>query len=63
MLTFKRAVVVNLREELGIRLEAVTVRAASWGIRFLILAGTLAALAVIAGIGRSLLSREESKAA
>src|SRR6266446_1680416 len=53
VLTFKRAVVVDTWADLKINLEAAAVRAASWGVRVLILAGTLVVLAVFAWAGRS----------
>jgi hypothetical protein len=48
VLTFKRAVVVDTRAELKIGLEAKAVRAASWGVRALILAATMLFLALCA---------------
>jgi hypothetical protein len=42
VLTFQRAVVVDRWADLRIGLEATAVRAASWGLRLLILAGVFA---------------------
>jgi hypothetical protein len=52
VLIFKRAVVVDPWADLNIGLAATAVRAASWGVRILILAGTLLALAMIAWLAR-----------
>jgi hypothetical protein len=54
VLTFKRAIVVDPWADLRIGLAATAVRAASWSIRFGILAATLAVLALLAWAGRSL---------
>ena len=46
LLTFKRAVAVDTWADLRIGLEASAARAAGWGVRVLILAGTLFVLGV-----------------
>ena len=48
VLTFKRAVAVEKRADLRISLKAFAARPASWGVRVLTLAGTLAAMLVFA---------------
>jgi hypothetical protein len=53
VLTFKRAVVVDPWADLKIALEVKAVKVASWAVRLLILAGTLAFLALCAWAGRS----------
>ena len=53
VLTFKRAVVVDPWADLQIRLSATAAKAASWGVRLLILAATLALLAAFAWAARS----------
>ena len=53
VLTFKRAVVVEPWADLQIRLAATAAKAASWGARLLILAGTLLVLAAFAGAARA----------
>jgi len=52
VLTFKRAVVVDQWADLRIGLEASTAAGASWGVKALILAGTLALFVVLGLIGR-----------
>jgi hypothetical protein len=52
VLTFKRAVVVDTWADLRIRLEATAAKAASWGVRVLILAAS-PHLATFAGAARS----------
>jgi hypothetical protein len=58
LLTFKRAVLVNAligtKEELKIGLEATAARAASWGVRVLILGATLVVLGLFAWGARAL---------
>ena len=54
VLTFKRAVVVDPWADLKIRLEATAAKAASWGIRLLILAATLVFLAGVVFAVRSI---------
>jgi hypothetical protein len=53
VLTFRRSVVVDTWADLSIALQAKAVKAASWGIRLLILAATLVMLALFAWAGRS----------
>jgi hypothetical protein len=53
VLTFKRAVVVDPWADLEIRLAASAVKAASGGVRFLILAATLVILAGFAWAARA----------
>jgi len=53
VLTFKRAVVVDPWAYLEIRLAATAAKAASWGVRLLILAGTLVVLALFAWAARA----------
>ena len=53
VLTFKRAVVVDPWADLQIRLAATAAKAASWGVRLLILAATLVILAVFAWAARA----------
>jgi hypothetical protein len=57
VLTFKRAVVVDAliggAETLKVDLKLSAVRAASWGVRILILAATLVVLAVFASAARA----------
>jgi hypothetical protein len=52
VLTFKRAVAVDHPADLRISLEVAATRAASWGVRILILGGTLLLLAVFGFSGR-----------
>jgi hypothetical protein len=54
LLTFKRAVVVDTWADLRIGLEASAVKAASWSVRVLILAGTLLALGAFGWTARLL---------
>jgi hypothetical protein len=54
VLTFKRAVVVDTWADLKIDLAAKAVKAASWGVRALILGGTLLFLVVLARLARPL---------
>src|SRR5262249_45018291 len=62
VLTFKRAMLVDAligtKEELKIGIEATAVKAASWGVRVLILGATLAVLGAFAWAGRSFRNRE-----
>ena len=53
VLTFKRAVVVDTWADLKIRLEATAAKAASWGVRVLILAASLLILGCFAWAARS----------
>ena len=53
MLTFKRAVVVDTWADLKIRLAATAAKAASWGVRLLILAVTLLILGGFAWAARA----------
>ena len=53
VLTFKRAVVVDTWADLKIRLQATAAKAASWGVRALILAASLLILAGFAWAARS----------
>jgi hypothetical protein len=53
VLTFKRAVVVDTWADLKIRLAATAAKAASWGVRVLILAASLLTLAAFAWAARS----------
>ena len=53
MLTFKRAVVVDTWADLKIHLAATAAKAASWGVRLLILAASLVVLAGFAWAARS----------
>jgi hypothetical protein len=52
LLTFKRAVVVDTWADLRIGIEASAVKAASWGVRVLILGGTLTLLIGLGFMGR-----------
>jgi hypothetical protein len=52
VLTFKRAVVVDTRADLKIRLAATAAKAASWGVRLLMLALSLLILAGFASAAR-----------
>jgi hypothetical protein len=61
VLTFKRAVVVEKRADLRIDLQTKAVRAASWGVRILILGATIVLLGLLARAGRSF--REPIRAA
>jgi hypothetical protein len=51
VLTFKRAVVVDRWADLKLAIKASAARAASWGVRLMILGGTLLVLAVFAWAG------------
>ena len=53
LLTFKRAVVVDTWADLRIGLEATAAKAASWGVRLLILAGTVVLLIAFGLMARS----------
>ena len=57
VLTFKRAVVVDAligtRDDLKVDLNLTAVRAAPWGVRIMILAGTLLVLGIFASAARS----------
>jgi hypothetical protein len=53
MLTFKRAVVVDIWADLKLHLAATAAKAASWGVRVLILAASLVILAAFAWAARS----------
>ncbi len=53
LLTFKRAVAVDTWADLKIGLQATAARAASWGVRVLILAGLFVMLALLAWAARS----------
>ena len=53
VLTFKRAVAVDRFADLKIGLEATAAKAASWGVRFVILAATFLCLAIFAFAARS----------
>ena len=53
LLTFKRAVVVDTWADLRIGLETSAVKAASWGVKVLILGGTLVMLGVFGWVARS----------
>jgi hypothetical protein len=53
ILTFKRAVVVDPWADLQIRVSASAAKAASWGVRLLILAATLIFVAAVAWAARS----------
>jgi len=55
VLTFKRAVVVGTWADLKIGLEAKAVRAASWGVRVLILVGTMLFLMLCTAAGSKVL--------
>src|SRR6266487_4192003 len=59
LLTFKRAVLVNTWENLQIGLEARAVKAASWGVRVLILGATLVLLGAIGWMGRAFASKPD----
>ncbi len=61
-LTFQRAVAVDTWADLKIGLKTSAGWAASWGVRFLILASTFLVLAVFAGLARSFLRRQETQA-
>ncbi len=54
VLTFQRAVAVDREADLWIGLEATAVKAASWGVRALILTGTILILGLFTWAGRSL---------
>ena len=58
LLTFKRAVLVNTWEHLQIGLEARAVKAASWGVRVLILGATLVMLVAFGWMGRALVGKD-----
>jgi hypothetical protein len=60
VLTFKRAVVVDTWADLQIHLAATAAKAASWGMRILILAASLIMLASFAWTARSFRRREPS---
>jgi hypothetical protein len=53
VLTFKRAVVVDTWADLKLHLTATAAKAASWGVRVLILAASLLILAAFAWSARS----------
>jgi hypothetical protein len=53
VLTFKRAVVVDTWADLQIHLAATAAKAASWGVRLLILAASLLVLTGFAWAARS----------
>jgi len=53
VLTFKRAVVVDTWADLEIRLEATAAKAASWGVRVIILAASLLILTAFAWAARA----------
>jgi hypothetical protein len=57
MLTFKRAVVVDQWADLRIGLEASAAKAASWGVRILILVATVVLLATFGWLARGFPSR------
>jgi hypothetical protein len=54
VLTFKRAVLVDPWADLKLNLEATAARSASWGVRILILGGTLFFIVIIAMAVRSI---------
>ncbi len=60
VLTFKRAVVVDTWADLKIHLAATAVKAASWGVRVLMLTASLLILAAFAWAARSFRRREPS---
>jgi hypothetical protein len=60
VLTFKRAVVVDTWADLKIHLAATAAKAASWGVRILILAASLLVMASFAWAARSFRRRETS---
>jgi len=60
LLTFRRAVLVDTWADLKIGLEASAAKAASWGVRVMILAGILLILAVFAWAARLSSVREET---
>jgi hypothetical protein len=63
VLTFKRAVVVDKEADLRIGVEAASVQVASGGMRVQMLAAIFVVLAVMAGLGKMLVTRpEESRA-
>jgi len=53
VLTFRRAVVVDQWADLRIGLEASTAAGASWGMKALVLGGTLVILAALGWIARA----------
>jgi hypothetical protein len=59
LLTFTRAVVVDFPADLKISLRATAVKAASWTVRVLILAGTFVVLGLFGWLGRSCARRRE----
>ena len=61
MLTFKRAVVVDPWANLKIDLEAKSAKLASWGVRLLMLMGTLLFLALSAWAARSFRRRDATE--
>jgi len=52
LLTFKRAVAVERLADLKIDLQTAAVRAASWGVRAVIVVGTLFFCGLLAWLGR-----------
>jgi sensor domain CHASE-containing protein len=62
VLTFKRAVVVDTWADLKIHLTATAAKAASWGVRILILAASLLILAGFAWAARSFRTGKSSPA-
>jgi hypothetical protein len=62
VLTFKRAVVVDTWADLKIHLAATAAKAASWGVRILILAASLLILAAFAWAARSFRTGKSSPA-
>jgi len=60
-LTFKRAVVVDTWADLRIGLEASAVKAASWGVRVLILGATLVLLFGLGLVARAFRQEEETR--
>jgi hypothetical protein len=63
LLTFRRAVVVDREADLQIRISATAARAASWGVRILILAATLVILAGFAWAARAFRSSKSTTGA
>jgi hypothetical protein len=61
VLTFKRAVVVSPRAHLEVHLSAAALKAASGGVRLLMVAGTFVALLLLAWAGKSF--RDATRAA
>ncbi len=61
LLTFKRAVVVDTWADLRIGLEASAVKAASWGVRVLILGATLVLLFGLGLVARAFRQEEETR--